>query len=390
MSHLTATLERYAAKRLTPVTMGHLVAAVTEPQSAYVNHSLKQELCIRLAHQLKRLRMLPHVRPIDQLLRVHKDTFETMLQVKGSQHSSGDDFYRSLTAVQDRHATNVETLMDGKKLMAETGNQPGVMRIIDEFMQSCRRWPTSPHSKQQPWKLSRFSVVGAEPLPPITAYAEMPQLFPEVAEGEDEIVWILPSLISVLRKSSMSAIARAPRSPLLHLGAVTLGVHCDADTTASPRLLRCVPSHVHHVLFETLKNALRATVGSHKKVTDTLPPVRIHVIYGKTETTILVQDEGGGLARHMAIKAFQYLWTSSESFADVEEKHRAIHSFQPVVDPLCGMGIGLPVSRLYARHLGGDLRMLSAEGYGTTVALYLPVADLPEVIPLMWDDSLPR
>ncbi|KAG5189934.1 sulfate transporter family-domain-containing protein [Tribonema minus] len=32
----------------------------------------------------------------------------------------------------------------------------------------------------------------------------------KVAEGEDELVWILPSLISMLRKSSMSAVARAP------------------------------------------------------------------------------------------------------------------------------------------------------------------------------------
>eukprot|EP00611_Tribonema_gayanum_P028684 TRINITY_DN7456_c0_g1_i1.p1 TRINITY_DN7456_c0_g1~~TRINITY_DN7456_c0_g1_i1.p1 ORF type:complete len:378 (-),score=111.10 TRINITY_DN7456_c0_g1_i1:750-1883(-) len=377
MSHLTATLERYAAKRLTPVTMGHLVAAVTEPQSAYVNHSLKQELCIRLAHQLKRLRMLPHVRPIDQLLRVHKDTFETMLQVKGSQHSSGDDFYRSLTAVQDRHATNVETLMEGKKLMAETGNQPGVMRIIDEFMQVhigfqllCRHSLLAGRNNSHTRHGSAAAAAGGS-----TDGGS--------SSGMVGMVDMRCDILSIIN----DAIAETTSITERHMDSVPDVV---IDTTGPPRLLRCVPSHVHHVLFETLKNALRATVGSHKKVTDTLPPVRIHVIYGKTETTILVQDEGGGLARHMAIKAFQYLWTSSESFADVEAKHRAIHSFQPVVDPLCGMGIGLPVSRLYARHLGGDLRMLSAEGYGTTVALYLPVADLPEVIPLMWDDSLPR
>lgn len=47
---------------------------------------------------------------------------------------------------------------------------------------------------------------------------------------------------------------------------------------------------------------------------------------------------------------------------DKAQAHQA--SYQPVIDPLCGMGIGLPVSRLYARHFGGDLRMLSLQGYG--------------------------
>lgn len=41
----------------------------------------------------------------------------------------------------------------------------------------------------------------------------------------------------------------------------------------------------------------------------------------------------------------------------------------PVV--LAGYGYGLPISRLYARYFGGDLQIISMEGYGTDAYLHL-------------------
>ncbi|CRK22768.1 hypothetical protein BN1723_012768 [Verticillium longisporum] len=39
--------------------------------------------------------------------------------------------------------------------------------------------------------------------------------------------------------------------------------------------------------------------------------------------------------------------------------------------PMAGFGYGLPISRLYARYFGGDLKLISMEGYGTDVYLHL-------------------
>lgn len=36
-----------------------------------------------------------------------------------------------------------------------------------------------------------------------------------------------------------------------------------------------------------------------------------------------------------------------------------------------GYGYGLPIARLYARYLGGDLEIQSLEGYGTDAFIYL-------------------
>merc|ERR1712176_1519533 len=63
---------------------------------------------------------------------------------------------------------------------------------------------------------------------------------------------------------------------------------------------------------------------------------------------------------------------------------------------LAGYGVGLTLSRLYAQYFGGDLRVLSVDGYGTSVYLHLNrlgtrCENLPEAVlssPSMRESSL--
>jgi pyruvate dehydrogenase kinase 2/3/4 len=43
-----------------------------------------------------------------------------------------------------------------------------------------------------------------------------------------------------------------------------------------------------------------------------------------------------------------------------------------VQSPLAGLGYGLPIARNYARYFGGELTIMSMEGYGTDSFIYLP------------------
>lgn len=137
-----------------------------------------------------------------------------------------------------------------------------------------------------------------------------------------------------------------------------------------------VPGHLIHMLFETLKNALRATVEkgiaknpSKDKYDLTFPPIKVIITEGAEDLTVKISDEGGGIARSNLPLVWTYLYTTmpeDEQIGLIEEEMS-----QDFRIPMAGYGYGLALSRLYARYFGGDLKLMSMEGFGTDVYLHL-------------------
>lgn len=149
-----------------------------------------------------------------------------------------------------------------------------------------------------------------------------------------------------------------------------------------------VPGHLMHMLFEVLKNSLRATVETQVKkniargspVSDIsdleFPPVKVIVADGKEDITIKISDEGGGIARSAVPLVWTYLYTTMEQTPDLDASYNKT-DFRA---PMAGFGYGLALSRLYARYFGGDLKLISMEGYGTDVYLHLNKLDTSETL----------
>lgn len=128
-----------------------------------------------------------------------------------------------------------------------------------------------------------------------------------------------------------------------------------------------VPGHLNHMLFETIKNSLRAVVEFHGVDADHYPPVKIIVAEGNEDITIKISDEGGGIPRSEVPNAWMYMYTTVKSTPSLDPDFNK-SDFKA---PMAGFGYGLPISRLYARYFGGDLKLISMEGYGTDVYLHL-------------------
>nr|DAD38432.1 TPA_asm: hypothetical protein HUJ06_009073 [Nelumbo nucifera] len=138
-----------------------------------------------------------------------------------------------------------------------------------------------------------------------------------------------------------------------------------------------VPTHLHLMVFELVKNSLRAVQEQFMNSEKVAPPVRIIVADGIEDVTIKISDEGGGIPRSGLPKIFTYLYSTAKNPLD---EHSDIVSTDGVT--MAGYGYGLPISRLYARYFGGDLQIISMEGYGTDAYLHLSrLGDSQEPLP---------
>nr|XP_036585879.1 uncharacterized protein CTRU02_04030 [Colletotrichum truncatum]KAF6796070.1 hypothetical protein CTRU02_04030 [Colletotrichum truncatum] len=128
-----------------------------------------------------------------------------------------------------------------------------------------------------------------------------------------------------------------------------------------------VPGHLSHMLFETLKNSLRAVVETHGQDKQEFPVTKVIVAEGKEDITIKISDEGGGIPRSAIPLVWTYMYTTVDRTPNLDPDFDK-SDFKA---PMAGFGYGLPISRLYARYFGGDLKLISMEGYGTDVYLHL-------------------
>lgn len=78
-----------------------------------------------------------------------------------------------------------------------------------------------------------------------------------------------------------------------------------------------VPGHLHHMLFELIKNSLRAVQDRFEDSDADPPPVRIVIAEGVEDITIKVSDEGGGIPRSGMPRIWTYLYTTAKSPAIV-------------------------------------------------------------------------
>lgn len=111
-----------------------------------------------------------------------------------------------------------------------------------------------------------------------------------------------------------------------------------------------VPSHLNHMLFELLKNSLRAVVERYgTENEDAYPPIKVIIVEGKEDITIKISDEGGGIPRSEVPYVWTYMYTTAQS-EDLDPDFQST-DFQA---PMAGFGYGLPLARLVrAPRLGG-------------------------------------
>ena len=85
-----------------------------------------------------------------------------------------------------------------------------------------------------------------------------------------------------------------------------------------------VPTHLHYIMLELLKNSMRATVEWHGPDAD-FPPIKVIIADGNDneDVVIKVSDEGGGIPRSNVEKIWSYLFTTADPSIQEGEYRRS-------------------------------------------------------------------
>ncbi|KAI1280324.1 [Pyruvate dehydrogenase (acetyl-transferring)] kinase, mitochondrial [Halotydeus destructor] len=309
---------------------------------------LRKELPVRLANIMQEIQLLP-----DSLLRMpsvalvqswYERSFEEIMTYEKSSCDNDqivEAFTDNLVKIRNRHSSVVQTMAQGVIELKETHK-------IDQQTE---------HSIQ--YFLHRFYMNRISIRMLINQHVT---LFGSDTPGHSRHIGCVDPNCDV------TAVARDAYSNARFL--------CDQYYMNSPELVieqynvihknapisfTYVPSHLYHILFELFKNAMRAVVEHHGPDSDNLPPLRLLLGLGNEDVSIKICDQGGGVPRSLSDHLFNYMYSTAPK-PSVSGDDSA---------PLAGFGYGLPLSRLYARYLHGDLKICSYEGYGTDAIVYL-------------------
>ncbi|KAJ2999907.1 hypothetical protein HDV02_001426 [Globomyces sp. JEL0801] len=148
----------------------------------------------------------------------------------------------------------------------------------------------------------------------------------------------------------------------------------DAFLTAPPELIldghthakfTYIPAHIEYILFELIKNSMRFTAKTHllDPSLSELPPIRITIGVGDNQVMFRVSDQGGGIDKD----TFDTLWNfvKNDPPSDLDNQTELLGKVEELVPLTSTMGIGLPMSRVYANYWGGSMSLFSMYGYGT-------------------------
>jgi len=366
----TPTLERYAIKKISRKTLNTLIpTALSETTLLDSANYVREELPIHLAHRIIEMKQLPYfVLSTESLFRVYEvyeNAFTSFTRFPTiSTLDEEGNFYELLTRIVAEGAMIIELTAVGlaeaqrvaKRLGAEEGLETRLQDWVDILMASRigRRVLAEQH----------IALHGAVR----NGIGTSRQKYGGVVELECDVIACLDR--AILAASDLST---------LRYGAAP-----DVKISGSEEArLPFVRAHLDYMVFELLKNSMRATVEHARRDGDVqadLPEVQVFLAKGPTELTIRISDAGGGMKKGELDKAFIYGFSTAEDEAGAvadddgsnvlgnvlsrkgEERHGSV---------MAGLGFGLPMTRLYARYFGGDVKLVNLEGYGCDVYLTL-------------------
>ena len=297
---IPSSIRAYAQKRSTPGSIQQMIA-MSKPQNRRTYAPIVQnEILVRIAHRFRDFQSLPRsLRETKQVTRVsnlYLDYFNQLVEQESPDTPNAErDFVRMISEFKARDSATLPLMAAGIK----------------------------------EWQ----GMHGSE-----TIHAELAAQLDDIFTARLSIRMLIGQF-SEFDENHYGRIQRGLRvEQVIQEAASRASKMCQSQFDVCPDILiegnvdfklTYVKSHLHHMLFELLKNSARAVVEQHigeqgaerrKRLKLShghlgkygLPPIIVVIAGGKEDAIIKVSDEGGGIPRSGLSKIWSYQYTTAD------------------------------------------------------------------------------
>lgn len=371
-------LDEYVQQRTTPITLRQLLFYErhmnTERLLISANY-VRKELPIRISHRIREFQKLPFIvgtNPhIQQVYDLYWRAFERLRKVPPIKTLADNDAYcKTLVESLEQHLVVIPRLALG---ISECGEHMGSDRI-DRFMQATlrsrisRRVLAEQHlALSQQYHHRQHDHHAARTISSIRSHQVMDDNNNVVGGSAAAAVFSSCSARDTVAQCASLLAQKYSFSPTLELDGdehVVFTYHSD---------------HIKYIIYQLLSNAFRHTIQAHQHTSSSsssslLPPIRVTICSNENDVLFRISDQGGGIPsdvyRHIwsygHLPRFNTLRTLPQLAARIAE----LKNDQFIGAP--PLGIGLPMSRVYAEYWGGDMNVVSMPGWGTDAYVRIP------------------
>jgi pyruvate dehydrogenase kinase 2/3/4 len=364
-------INKFAQYHPTTLTLQNFVDFGSKNASERKSFSfLRNELSVRLANIMKEICLLPEpllVTPsVSQVEEWYEQSFEDMMKFQTMDpDASGtlSKFSEALDTILNRHSSVVEAMANGVMEMKE---QLQCSAEIPSHVENCIQYFLDRFYMN---RISIRMLIHQHLL--LFTKRDRKKQYAEAIDVNCDIQSIVQDAYQNARFLCEQYYSKAPDCEIeCHSPFIVNRAHNERI------VMTYIPSHLHHMMFELMKNALRAVIEYHSgKSEQELPKVKVFICKGRKDMTIKLSDQGGGIRRSEVDLLFNYMYSTAPQPPSPDAADTT---------PIAGYGYGLPLSRLYAKYFNGNLWLNSVDGFGTDamVCLKLLPQDASELLPI--------
>jgi len=392
----STALDEWVQREARPISLRQLTffgRTLTESRLIDSANYCRLELPTRLAHRLRDIQTLPYVVVANpHLAHVYESylqAFERFRRVPEIRSVEDNDRYcKILEETLKEHATVIPRLaigvLEARNLMKSDE--------LDNFMNTMLRA-----------RISR-RVIAEQHLALSETY-NSPWHFPSAqaphdqeAVGEIFLRCNAKEIVESCGKTTQELIKRAYGE---HVEIPEIKIYGHLEATF-PYIL----SHLEYIMGELLRNSIQAVIEQRKSKDAKPPPIEVLICETSQHVIIRISDQGGGIPNDL----LPYLWSFSKgprrekrlqnlarvpkllgtlqelqvgdkSASELQQKNSSMSHYRELHQgslasltsrpPDLRLGIGLPMSRLYAEYWAGSLEIHSLEGFGVDAFLQI-------------------